>query len=167
MYQRILVPLDGSELAECVLPHVEVITKGCGGKEVIFIRTVEPFYMPSGGDGGSFSEEDIKRIDSESMKAAESYLDQMVNRVKSAGMNVQTEAITGKAVERITDYATKNDVDLIVIATHGRSGVSRWAQGSVADRLLRSSCVPVLMVRAPGCVPGYLRTKTKEEKRND
>ncbi len=82
MYQRILVPLDGSELAECVLPHVEAIAQGCGVKEVIFIRTVKPFYMPSGGDGGSFSEEDIKRIDSESMKAAESYLDQMVNRVR-------------------------------------------------------------------------------------
>jgi nucleotide-binding universal stress UspA family protein len=45
-------------------------------------------------------------------------------------------------------------VDLIIIATHGRSGVSRWVWGSVADRILRSSCVPVLMVRAPGCVPG-------------
>jgi nucleotide-binding universal stress UspA family protein len=45
-----------------------------------------------------------------------------------------------------------NDFDLIIIATHGRSGVSRWVWGSVAERILRSACVPVLMVRAPGCV---------------
>ena len=54
----------------------------------------------------------------------------------------------------IAEYATKNEIDLIVIATHGRSGVSRWVWGSVADRILRSACVPVMMVRAPGCVPG-------------
>ena len=54
----------------------------------------------------------------------------------------------------LADYATKNQVDLIVIATHGRSGVSKWVWGSVADRTLRSACIPVLMVRAPGCVAG-------------
>jgi nucleotide-binding universal stress UspA family protein len=54
----------------------------------------------------------------------------------------------------IADYASKNDVDLIIIATHGRSGVSRWVWGSVADHILRSACVPVLMIRAPGCVAG-------------
>jgi nucleotide-binding universal stress UspA family protein len=62
--------------------------------------------------------------------------------------------MVGKVAESIADYATKNGVDLIIIATHGRSGVSRWVWGSVADRVLRSACVPVLMVRAPGCVPG-------------
>ncbi len=150
MYQKILVPLDGSELAECVLPHVEAITKGRRAINVIFLRVVEPFLRGE----YSFSEEELKRFESENREFAKEYLDQLVSRINSDGMNVQTVAITGKAVESITDYATNNEVDLIVIATHGRSGVSRWAQGSVADRLLRSSCVPVLMVRAPGCVPG-------------
>ncbi len=59
----------------------------------------------------------------------------------------------GGVAEGIADYATKNDADLIIMATHGRSGISRWVLGSVADRVLRSSCVPVLMVRAPGCEP--------------
>ncbi len=102
----------------------------------------------------SFSEEELKRFESENREFAKEYLDQLVSRIKSDGMNVQTEAITGKAVESIIDYATKNEVDLIVIATHGLSGISRWTRGSVADRILRSTCVPVLMVRAPGCVPG-------------
>ncbi len=150
MYQKILVPLDGSELAECVLPHVEAITKGYGAINVIFMRVVEPFLRGE----YSFSEEELKRFELENREFAKEYLDQLVSRINSDGMNVQTVAITGKAVESITDYATKNEVDLIIIATHGRSGISRWAQGSVADRLLRSSCVPVLMVRAPGCVPG-------------
>ena len=154
MYQKILVPLDGSELAECVLPHVEAIAKGCGAREVIFTRAVEPFRMPSGGYGSSFTAEDIKRIDSDSLSAAEVYLDQTVNRVKYDTVNVKSEVVTGKAAETIAKYATKNEVDLIVIATHGRSGISRWVWGSVAYRLLRSARVPVLMVRGPGCVPG-------------
>jgi len=60
----------------------------------------------------------------------------------------------GRVVEELANFAEKNQIDLIIIATHGRSGVSRWVWGSVADRILRSSCVPVLMVRAPGCVAG-------------
>jgi nucleotide-binding universal stress UspA family protein len=156
------VPLDGSELAECVLPHVESIAKGCGVQEVVFLRAVEPLhwvvgppYVPSGADDGiNFSDEDIKRIDSESKASAESYLSQLVSRMTYDGITVQSEVMIGKAAEIITEYATKNSIDLIAIATHGRSGVSRWVWGSVADRILRSACVPVLMVRAPGCVSG-------------
>jgi len=69
-------------------------------------------------------------------------------------VEVKTGVLKGNPAESLADYASKNKVDLIVIATHGRSGVSRWVWGSVADRLLRSACVPVLMVRAPGCFPG-------------
>ena len=154
MYKNILVPLDGSELAECVLPHVESIAKGCGVQDVVFLRVVEPFYMPSGGDDGGFSADDVKRINSENRAAAENYLGQLVNRTKYDGITIQSEVMAGRAADSIADYATKNAVDLITIATHGRSGVSRWVWGSVADRVLRSACVPVLMVRAPGCVPG-------------
>ncbi len=152
MYQKVLVPLDGSELAECVLPHVESIAKGCRAQNVVFLRVVESIYLPSSGEI-SFSEEDRKRITSESKEVAESYLAQLVSRAKYDGVNVQSEVITGKAADSIAEYATQNGVDLIIIATHGRSGVSRWIWGSVADRILRSACIPVLMVRAPGCVP--------------
>ena len=154
MYKKILVPLDGSELAECVLPHVESIAQGCGVQNVVFLRVVESFHMPSGGDGGAyFSEKDIKRINSENRATAESYLSQLVNRTKYDGVAAKSEVLTGKAADSIAEYATKNAIDLIIIATHGRSGISRWVWGSVADRILRSACVPVLMVRAPGCIP--------------
>jgi len=154
MYQKVMVPLDGSELAECVLPHVEAIAKGCNTKNIIFLHIVEPF-QPRGGTGHIFSEGDVERINAERKAAAEKYLAQMLRQVKYEGVNVESEIISGKpAAEGIADYATKNGVNLVIIATHGRSGISRWVLGSVADRILRSSRVPVLMVRAPGCASG-------------
>lgn len=155
LYQKILVPLDGSDLAECVLPHVEAIAKGCRVRDVIFVRVVEPIYMLSGGDGEYvFTGKEVQQMESENRIAAENYLDRLVSRTAYNGVNVQSQVIDGKAAESIADYATKNNVDFIIIATHGRSGISRWIRGSVADRILRSARVPVLMVRAPGCVPG-------------
>ena len=61
------------------------------------------------------------------------------------------EILTSEVAESLVDYATTNEIDLISIATHGCSGVSRWAWGSMADRVLHSTCVTVLMIRAPGC----------------
>lgn len=153
MYQKILVPLDGSELAECVLPHVEAISKGCEVRDVIVVRAVEPLELPTRG-GLAFSQEELNRMESGRRSEAEKYLKQLAGRLQEQGLSVQSELLEGKAAEGIADYAKKNGVDLIVIATHGRSGISRWYWGSVADRILRSACVPVLMIRAPGCFPG-------------
>ena len=79
----------------------------------------------------------------------------MVN-FKEKGVAAESEVLFGEhVVDRLIEYVEKNEVDLVVIATHGRSGVSRWFVGSVADRILRAAPVPVLMVRAPGStVPG-------------
>jgi nucleotide-binding universal stress UspA family protein len=152
MYKKILVPLDGSELAECVLPHVESIARGCNARSVIFLRALDT-YIPSAAYA-YVGESLRKEIEENDEKAAREYLDEVVGRVNLDGVEVQKQLIAGRAAESIAEYATKNDVDLITIATHGRSGVSRWARGSVADRILHSACVPVLMVRAPGCMPG-------------
>lgn len=157
MYKKILVPLDGSKLAECVLPHVESIAKGCGVEMVMFVRVAEPVHVPvAGGDEGySFSAEDWRRMEAESRAHAENYLKKLVSTIEYDGVECKSYVLPGgQAADMIADYAAKNEIDLIIIATHGRSGVSRWVMGSVADRVLRSSCVPVLMVRAPGCVPG-------------
>jgi len=152
MYKKVLVPLDGSELAECVLPHVESIAKGCEAGSVVFVRAFEPYTVNYAR--AELSEKQIEEADERAKRAAGEYLDQVASRVKLGGVKVQKELITGRAADSIAEYATKNGVDLIILATHGRSGVSRWVWGSVADRILRSACVPVLMVRAPGCVPG-------------
>ncbi len=157
MYNKILVPLDGSDLAECVLPHVETIAKGCGVTSVIFVRVAEPVRIPvSAEEDGFYSGKIWQQMEAESREAAKRYMDKIGSKVSYNGAKIQTVVLTdGRAGDLIADYATKQEVDLIVIATHGRSGVSRWVWGSVADKILRSACVPVLMVRAPGCIPGF------------
>jgi len=156
MYSKIIVPLDGSELAECVLPHVEAVAKGCGNPEVTLVNVVqtpEKFWSYTyldKKDRQQFMSEDA----AQAMEEGRAYLDKVAKNASIKGLNIKIDVFVGDPAEIIADYANKKEADLIVIATHGRSGVSRWTFGSVADRLLRSSCVPVLMVRAPGCVPG-------------
>ena len=153
MYNTILVPLDGSKLAECVLPHVETLVKGSQAKRVIFARVVEPFRPPTGEY--IFSDDQIKKVDKENRDYAEKYLKEIVGPAKyGSGVRIETAVLHGSVADSLAEFANKNGADIIVIATHGRSGVSKWVWGGVADRILRSSCVPVLMVRAPGCVPG-------------
>ena len=155
MYNKILVPLDGSKLAECVLPHVEALAKGCKAKEIEFVRVFEPFRMPASGEL-VMSEKDMAKLDAEHKADAEKYMQEVVRNAQTSGVKASGKVIkrTEGVAEDLAEYAKKSEADLIVIATHGRSGASKWVWGSVADRVLRSSCVPVLMVRAPGCVAG-------------
>ena len=153
MYQKILVPLDGSPLAECVFPHVEALAGGCKVKEVVLVRVAEPFRQPTPSEY-VIKPEDVIRINEEIRGEAEKYLNQAKAKVNLKGVEVNTAVLRGNPAETLAEYSSKNGVDLIIIATHGRSGVSRWVWGSVADRILRSACIPVLMVRAPGCFPG-------------
>ncbi len=154
MYRKILLPLDGSELAECALPHMEAVARGCEAADVILLRVVEPLNLP--GDY-VISPGDRERTEKEHRADAGKYLAQLKSRLDGKGLSLQTEVIEGRVAEGIVDYAAGHGVDLIVMATHGRSGISRWALGSVADRVVRLASVPVLMVRAPGCAPdsGY------------
>jgi nucleotide-binding universal stress UspA family protein len=153
VYNKILVPLDGSELAECTFPHLEALAEGCQVKDVVLMRVIEPFRQPTPSEY-VIKPEDVIHINEEIRVEAERYLNQAKGRIKLTGREVKTVVLRGNPAEALAEYAAKNGVDLIVIATHGRSGVSRWVWGSVADRILRSACVPVLMVRAPGCFPG-------------
>jgi nucleotide-binding universal stress UspA family protein len=153
MYQKIMIPLDGSKLAECVLPHVEALARGCDIVDVALVRAVQPLQLTVGDFALEASQ--VARVDAESKAEAAKYLDEVAKRLSAGGARVTTEVLVGKDTEALADYATNNAFDLIVIATHGRSGIKRWVWGSVADRLLRAACVPVLMVRAPGCAPGF------------
>ena len=154
MYKKIVVPLDGSPLAECVLPHVEALARGCLVNEIIFLRAVEPFQYPTYAGEVTITPAEVERINAGNKLEAEDYLRKLTDRFKFEKIPTGWEVLLGVAAERIADYGSKNRADLVVIATHGRSGLSRWVWGSVADRILRSACVPVLMVRAPGCFPG-------------
>ena len=157
MYKNIMVPLDGSELAECVLPHVEGFVESCQVRVIIFIRAIKPETMVSRGTymAGEVDfkviRENAKRIEEEKKSFAAEYLAQVTNQFsKYTEVTFQSKVIVGEVAECLIDYAEENNIDLILIATHGRSGVSRWVRGSIADRILRASRIPVLMVRAPG-----------------
>ena len=157
MYSKIMVPLDGSELAECVMPHVEAITTGCKITNVVFVRVVAPIQLPvrlpAQGELG-FQEKDRREMEEQRKKTAEAYLEKIVQKTALKGTVLSYEVLEGQVAETLAEWAEQNGADLIIIASHGRSGVGRWVMGSVADRLLRSVCVPVMMIRAPGCESG-------------
>lgn len=149
MYKKIMVPLDGSALAECVFPHVEAFIKGFSIRDVILVRVVEP-EIPSYLGETPIDPQILAEQESIRKSSAKDYLNEVGTRLKQKGTSLQTEVIVGRVTESLIDYVEQNHVDLILIATHGRSGVTRWVRGSVADKILRSANVPVLMVRAPG-----------------
>ncbi|MDO8472676.1 MAG: universal stress protein, partial [Dehalococcoidia bacterium] len=156
MYDKILVPLDGSELAECALPHVLELAKGCHVGEVILLRICEPptiraDYPSSLPEGW---ERHVERLTEGARGQCGLYLDDVQKRLEAEGISVKTVSGLGDPSEEIVGYASRNNVDLIVMTSHGRRGVKHWAMGSVAERVFRATCVPVLMVRAPGCPVG-------------
>ena len=89
-------------------------------------------------------------MESEKKTSAENYLKKVVSQLKQNEVKFQTEVLVGRIGDSLIDYIKANDFDLILIATHGRSGLSRWVRGSVADKILSASHIPVLMVRSPG-----------------
>ena len=157
MYKKILVPLDGSKLAECVLPHVEKLAESGVAKEIILLRVCEsPSIIADYPESKNKTwEKHVERMTANAQQSCSLYIEDVEKDLKDKGFKVKTESSMGKPAEEIVNYAKKNKVDLIVMASHGRSGVNRWAYGSVADKVLRSTCVPVLLVKAPGCVVGF------------
>ncbi|MGP8080279.1 MAG: universal stress protein [Dehalococcoidales bacterium] len=156
MYKHIMVPLDGSELAECVLPHLEMIARECqGAPQITLIRIVTPLKLYGGFEFGGVPEyispEQIQRLEDNARNSAQLYLAGQVKRLQADGIDAEAKVVFGLASESLTDYAEKNGVDLIVIATHGRSGIREWFWGSVAERVLKTSKIPILMVRPDGC----------------
>jgi nucleotide-binding universal stress UspA family protein len=96
----------------------------------------------------------LKERESTSKTLAKEYLDQVVNRLKHKMAQLHSEVLVGSVADSLADFTENNDFDLILIATHGRSGVRRWVRGSIADKVLRAANIPVLMVRAPGSEGG-------------
>jgi len=142
--RRVLVPLDGSKLAEQVLPAIIPIASALGCEVTLFrvlvVETAGPFtgrwYLPQ---NSSFETAD---------QDARSYLERLAGHIEEQGIRVSTAIQLGPVAKSIVDYAEGHDIDLIAMCTHGRTGIARWALGSVADRLLRAGDKPLLLVRA-------------------
>lgn len=143
MYKKILSPVDGSELAECSLEHVREIATGCHVPEVVLLMVIEPFPPTPG-----ISKDWRLKLEKEAQAEAEDYLTKLADRLNlgSEDIAVQTTVVHGKPAGNILKYASGNNVDLIIMSTHGESGVLHWVFGSVAEKVLRHSPVPVLIV---------------------
>lgn len=152
MYRKIVVPLDGTDLAETVIPHVLKLAQICESPDIILVRVVEPAPAVIGDYVVKTTE--TTRINNAGRDEAEQYLKNIAGHVDWGLAMVETKVLEGHPAQAIADFASTLDDDVIVLATHARAGVKRFVLGSVADEIVRDACVPVMMVRAPGCAPG-------------
>jgi nucleotide-binding universal stress UspA family protein len=146
MFKKILAPLDGSELSEATLDYVAAIAGGCHVPEVILVRVrafIDPLTIKS------MPPKMVEQIEEASQKEAVDYLKKIAEELNRKKITTRTEVLLGNPAEEIIKYCRENSVDLIVMSTHGRSGVSRLVWGSVADKVFRSSHIPVLIIPAP------------------
>ncbi|NLT28116.1 MAG: universal stress protein [Dehalococcoidales bacterium] len=142
MFKKVLVPLDGSELSESALMHVTDIISDCNAADVVLMRIKEPL------DPNVIGTLDAKvavELDEAYRDEAARYLDKVVETLKEKGIAAKTEVLSGNPAEEIIKYSQKNDIDLIIMSTRGRSGLSRLVFGSVAEKVIRNSTVPVLI----------------------
>jgi len=140
MYKKILVPLDGSVLAEKALDHAEKLAETFDAEIILF--QVVPF-MPIYGDPGLAP----FVIDDKQKEAADRYLTTRAEELKKRGFKVTAVVKTGLQVAaEIIDFATGNGVDLIVMCTHGHSGITLWVLGSVARKVLTRAETPILLI---------------------
>lgn len=149
MYQKILVPLDGSELAESALTHVRNMVKDGLAGEVTVLNVFWVHLIPfEYGYKQAGYLELSEKIKEESQK----YLADVEARLAAQGLKVNTALLEGDRPARaIADYARENGIDLIVIATHGYTGLKKMMLGSVALEILHDSHVPVLLIRPEAC----------------
>jgi nucleotide-binding universal stress UspA family protein len=141
MMKKILVSLDGSRLAEKALPYAKALAETFEA-ELLLVRILEPMIMADYGPIPTF---EVQIVQAEA--DARVYLDTIQNKYNELGYRVKTKLLRAHLVaETIIDQAREAGVDLIVMSTHGRSGLSRWVYGSVAGKVLQQAPCPVLLV---------------------
>jgi len=148
MYHKVVVLLDGSELAEGVLPHVAEAIRDRGSQ--VYLLSVAPLtkrIAPAVVDvrpPSSSMREERQHVERELLE----YLQTVAKRLEPAAASVQVSVRLGRPSDEILAFVGEVGADLVAMSTHGRSGLSRWVFGSVADRVLRGATCPVLLVRA-------------------
>lgn len=141
MLNHILIPLDGSSLAECVLPHAVALAQAFDAT-ITLLRVLD--RPPAIGRTQS-----IPLLDWHIRKAeATSYLDGISSRLKEMHLSVQTVVTEGRIAEQVVEFAHGNDIDLILLSSHGRSGLSGWNISSVVQKVALMACLPTMIVRA-------------------
>lgn len=142
MYAKILVPLDGSALAERAIPHAVGIARATGA-EVILLQVVQ---APLGSTPEAGQEEETRAFQDAAARDL-AYLGKIAAGVRDSGVAVRHEVIEGPASDKILATAHKENVDILVMSTHGRGGVSKLLLGSVADKVVCTTKRPVMLVK--------------------
>ncbi len=149
MYRNILVPLDGSQLAECALDHVKNFIQDSSGGEVTLLNVVTVDVVFAALYDKEF---DINQIRKKLFATAREYLTDVASRLSSEGIKVKVVLIEANSpADAITDYARENGIEVIIIATHGYTGMKKMLLGGVALGVLHHSPVPVHLIRPEAC----------------
>jgi nucleotide-binding universal stress UspA family protein len=160
-YQRILVPLDGSERAATALLHAETIAKFANARVVLLnvipsaamlvsetavsspgmgLPTVDPYVSAS----------QFEEVEQSLAQEAQTILESAATPLRANSLQVETVILKAAPADGILTYANENQIDMIVMSTHGRTGLARLVFGSVAESVLRRATCPVLLVRVAG-----------------
>jgi nucleotide-binding universal stress UspA family protein len=137
MFKKILVPLDGSELAESILPYVEDLASAHKAR-IVLLRVALAHTFPG---------QDEIKAEVEAVHEAEDYLKKVEEGLKKKGFTVESHVRYGKDAEEIVDFCQEPDIDAVAMFTHGRTGVGRWLLGSVAEKVVRHCPLPVVLFR--------------------
>ena len=143
MYKRALVPLDGSPVAETILPFILQIA-GPLDMDIVLLRVVRP-TPPTIIEGTKYME--IEDVEARRVEAEE-YLAPVAAELRGKGVRVSTRVRRGEPAEQIVSAAEHEGADLIAMSTHGRGGLGRLLFGSVAEAVLRHADIPVFLLRA-------------------
>ncbi len=141
MFDPILVPLDGSLLAECVLPHASTLARTFKAR-ILLVRVLDRNQESEKSQLFDLVNWQINKA------GANLYLDKVSSGLKKSGLAVTTTAIEGPVSESIIDFAQTQNVKLIVLSSHGRSGISKWGISSVTQKIIFSAPSSVLIIRA-------------------
>jgi len=142
VYRRILLPLDGSPLAEQAIPHAVDLAEHFQA-ELIFLKVLIPLPVNL-----NLPPDLVKKHEAATRKLAGEYLDQVAANIQGKEIAKNIVTVIGRPHEEIVRFAETEQVQVVVMCTRGSSGISRWLMGSVADRVARSVNVPVLLIRA-------------------
>ena len=143
MYRKILVPLDGSKVAEAVLSHAKALAYSEGAELILLTVGANPALDFAFSDPGLAQNAIL-----EQEERSKTYIDQIEAELKSAGFRTSHLLRVGSVADVILGVAEELQVDVIAMSTHGRTGPARWLLGSIAERVVHSSKVPVLLIRA-------------------
>jgi nucleotide-binding universal stress UspA family protein len=145
---NIIAPLDGSDIGEAALPYAEILAMNSGAL-VSLLQVVSP---PGTVEASLLGGPDWRKFVKAMHDAGEDYLKNIAERLSDKGIKSTYEVVTGDPADKIVEYADDKKASLIAMSTHGRTGLTRWVLGSIADKVLHGARIPILLVRSPKMV---------------